>query len=941
VSGGAARDHILPESRSNATRRGTSPRPTQNAGRRANPGAPAPATGGRVSAVHLERMFRPRSVAVVGANNKPRRVGGVIMRNLLAGGFDGPIMPVNPRHDAVAGVLTYPDVSSLPRVPDLAILCTPPDTIPDLVDELGARGSRAVVVVARGLGTLRGPDGRTIEERTLLTARQHGVRVLGGGTLGILSPNIGLNASFSRVAALPGNIGFVSQSDAVGTLLLDWAHPRRVGFSHFVSLGDAADVGFGEVLDFLGSDPETRAILLYVESLRDRRTFMAAARGAARNKPVLAIKAGRRAAQGAPPSVLSADTLSLVEPDDVFDAALRRAGIVRVRDIGELFDAVQTLAHARPLSGERLGVVSNGGGVGLIVADELDAGGLRVSGLSPGLVSRLRPVMPPGWNGLNPLDILVDAPAERYAAVLEILLASKELDAVLAIHTPSTLASSTEVAGAVIRTLAAHPGNVLASFGGGESVAPARKLLVEAGVPLYDTPAEAARAFCTIVSHRRGSEALIQTPPSVPAEFRVDREAARSIIRAALDAGRDFLRVMETVGVLAAYGIAVGEIQVVETPEQAGRVARALGFPVEIAIRSPEIRRKREVGGVARSLESAEAVEEAARSMVARVAEWRPDAHVTGFSVQRVAPRRFARELFVGAAVDPLFGPVILFGEGRDTELLRDFAVALPPLNLPLARELVARTRVAALLEASPSRPAADVDAICLTLMKISQLVADHPEIVEIDVNPLLADERGVLAVGGYMAIAPATTTGAERLAIRPYPEGLEEVVTLKDGTEVTLRPVRPEDEPAHSDFITRLSPEDSRFRFFHTVRSMPHTQLARLTQVDYDREMAFVATRPTRAGASETIGVVRTVADADNETAELSIVVRSDLKRRGLGTHLLRKAIAYCQSRGTKTLAGDVLAENESMLELTKRFAEFTLAESDEQGIVRISHPL
>ena len=891
--------------------------------------------------VPLEHMFRPRSVAVVGANNRPHRVGNVIVRNLLAGGFDGPIMPVNPRHDAVAGVLTYPDVASLPRVPDLAILCSPPETIPDLVDELGALGTRAALVVARGLGTLRGPDGCTVEERTLATARQHGVRLLGGGTLGILSPHIGLNASFSRVAALPGQVGFVSQSDAVGTLLLDWAHPRRVGFSHFVSLGDASDVGFGEVLDYLGSDPETRAILLYVESLRERGSFMAAARGAARNKPVLAIKAGRGAVRGSTPRALSADTLSLVTPDDVFDAALRRAGIVRVRDIGELFDAVQTLAHARPLSGERLAVVSNGGGVGLIVADELLTGGLSVAPLSQTLAARLRAVLPPGWDGRNPIDILVDAPGERYAAVLEALLDSREFDAVLAIHTPSTLASSTEAARAILQATAAHRGHVLASFGGGESVAPARRLLVDAGVPLFDTPAEAARAFRTLVSHRRSSEALIQLPPAVPVEFQVDREAARRIIRAALDEGRDFLKATETIGVLTAYGVPVGEIEVVETPEQAGRVARALGFPVDVAIRSPQVRRKREVGGIARSLESAEAVEEAARSMVARVAGWRPDAQVTGFSVQRVPPRRYARELFIGAAVDPLFGPVILFGEGRDTELVHDFAVALPPLNLTLARALVSRTRVAALLEASPNRPAADLDALCLTLMKISQLVADIPEVVEIDLNPLLADERGVLALGGYMAVARATGRGPERLAIRPYPEGLDETVTLRDGTEVLLRPIRPEDEASHIEFIASLSPEDSHFRFFHYVRSMPRTQLARLTQVDYDREMAFVATRPSPRGGTETIGVVRTVADPANESAELSIVVRSDLKRRGLGAHLLRKAIAYCRSRGTKQLSGDVLAGNSSMLELARRFAGFSLSDPDQEGIVRISYPL
>jgi acetyltransferase len=586
-------------------------------------------------------------------------------------------------------------------------------------------------------------------------------------------------------------------------------------------------------------------------------------------------------------------------------------------------------------------VVSNGGGVGLIVTDELDTAGLRVAPLSPALASRLRKVMPAGWDGQDPLDILTDAPGDRYAAVLALLLDSKEFDAVLVVHTPTTLADGTEIARAIARTLAGHPGSVLASFGVGDALPAARQILADAGVPLYDTPTEAARAFCTIVSHRRGFASLIQTPPTVPVEFRVDRARVRTILRAALEEGRDFLKIAETVEILGAYDVPVGTIEVAESAEGAGRVARALGFPVDVAIRSPQVRRKREVGGIVRGLESAEAVEEAARSMVARVAEWRPDAQVTGFSVQRVPARRFARELFVGAAVDPLFGPVILFGEGRDTELVRDFAVALPPLNLPLARELVARTRVAALLEASPNRPAADLDAICLTLMKISQLVVDHAEIVEIDVNPLLADERGVLAVGGYMAIAPAAATGAERLAIRPYPEGLEETVSLGDGSVVLLRPVRPEDEPAHSEFIQRLSPEDSRFRFFHTVRSMPHTQLARLTQIDYDREMAFVATRKLAAGGTETVGVVRTVADAANEVAELSIVVRTDLKRRGLGSHLLRKALDYCRSRGTKELAGDVLAENESMLELAKQFKGFTLSEPDEQGIVRISHPL
>ncbi len=890
-----------------------------------------------MSTGHLHRLFRPRSVAVVGANNRPQRVGNVIMRNLLAGGFDGPIMPVNPRHESVAGVLTYPDVASLPRVPDLAIVCTPAPTVPEIVDELGARGTPAALVVARGLRALRDPGGGTIEERALAAARRHRVRLLGGATLGILVPGIGLNASFSRVRALPGDIGFVSQSDAVGTVVLDWAHPRRIGFSHFISLGDAADVGFGEVLDYLGSDPDTRAILLYLEDLRERRSFMAAARGAARNKPVLAIKAGRVPRR--PAAFPSSDTLSLVEPDDVFDAALRRAGIVRVRDVEELFDAVETLAHARPLAGDRLAVMSNGGGAGVVVEDHLYAGGLRLPALSPATAARLRRLLPPGWDGRNPVDIAVDAPGALYADVLEVLLSSGEFDAVLAVHTPTTLASSTDAARAVIRASQALGGNLLACWVGGDTVPAARTLLLEAGVPSFDTPAAAARAFRFMVGHRRGRESLIQTPPSVPLEFHPDAEAARRIVARALEEGRDFLRVTETMQVLSAYGLRTAEVHLAATPEEAGRVARSLGFPVELAIRSPDVRRKLEVGGVAPSLETPEAVEASARGMVARLAEWRPDARVTGFSVQRAVPGHHGRRLFVGAAVDPLFGPVILFGEGQDTEIARDLAVALPPLNALLARGLVMRTRASALLEASPRRPAADVDDLVLALMKVSQLVVDRAEIVELDISPLLADEHGAVALGAFARVAPPAPAGPDRLAVRPYPEHLEERVTLRDGREVLLRPIRPEDEAAHSEFISRLSPEDSRFRFFHYVRAMPHSQLARLTQIDYEREMSFIAVLPS--GRPETIGAVRTVADPDNETAEFSIVVRSDLKRLGLGTRLLGKAIEYCRGRGTRELAGDVLAGNQPMLELAKRFPGFTVSRPDEDGIVRISYPL
>jgi acetyltransferase len=897
-----------------------------------------------MSTVYLERLFRPRSVAVIGAHDRPQRVGSVVMRNLLAGGFEGPIMPVNPRAEAVAGVLTYPDVGSLPRTPDLAILCTAPETVPDLVDELGARGTRAALVMASGLAGVRDGRGRSLQDRALAAAKAHGVRLIGGGTLGILVPRIGLDASFSRVKALPGDLGFVSQSDAVGTLVLDWAHPRKVGFSHFISLGEAADVGFGEALDYLGSDPDTKAILLYIESLRsesprERRSFMAAARGAARNKPVVAIKAGRRPpGDGAGP--LSADTLSLVEPDDIFDAALRRAGIVRVQHIDELFSAVETLARPRPSRGDRLAVVSNGGGAGVMASDELYAGGLRPARLSEATVARLREVLPAGSAAANPVDVQVAAPGARYAEVVRILAESGEVDALLAIHTPSALASSTEAARAVIETVKGRALNVFTCWMGGETLAQARQLLVEAGLAHFDTPADAVRAFRFTVTHERNRAALIQTPPSVPTGFRPDPEAARAVIGRALAEGRDFLRAPERMAVLAAYGVPVADTHIAETPEQAAALSGTVGFPVELAIRSPDIRRKREVGGVALSLGTPEAVESAARNLVAQVSRWRPDARLTGFTVQRMIPRPHARQLLVGAALDPLFGPVILFGEGRTHEPTRDFAVGLPPLNLPLARDLVERTRVAGLLAKSPSRPAADLDAICLTLVQISQLVVDLPEIVEMNVNPLAADENGVIALGAFMRVAPARPGDADRLAIRPYPQALEERAALRDGRPVTLRPVRPEDEPGHSAFVAALSPEDSRFRFFHYVRQMQHSELARLTQIDYDREMAFIATLPGARG-EETVGVVRAVADPDNDTAEFSVVVRSDMKRQRLATLLLEKLVAYQRERGTRQLAGEVLAENAPMLALVRHFGGFVTAESGEEGVVRVTLPL
>jgi len=881
----------------------------------------------------LEGLFNPRSIAVIGASAKPQRVGHAVMRNLLAGGFAGPVMPVNPLHESVSGVLTYPDVASLPHTPDLAIICTRADTVTGLVDRLGQRGTRTAIVMAGDLDRAQGPDGRSVEATMLEAARRHGMRLLGGSTLGVMVPRFGFNATFAQVSVRPGPIAFVSQSDAVGAMVLDWAKTKKVGFSHFVSLGAGADIDFGDVLEYLANDWTTRAVLLYIESLRNPHLFMAAARSVASKKPVLAIKAGRSPQNPllgiSDPLIL--DTPALIDGDDVYDAVLRRAGILRVAHIDELFGAVETLARLKPMGGERLVVVSNGGGAGVMAEDMLHAGGYALPPLSERLRSR--------WNGRNPIDIRFDATPQVYAGVFKALIEANEADAIMVIHTPVPMTSSADIAQAIIDTSKSFGGSLFTSWIGDESVAPERRRFVETGIASFDTPSGAAQAFLHLLNQRRNRETLMQTPPSIPDAFEPDVEAVCSLIREALAAGRGRLDEPQAKAAFAAYGIPIEQTYLATTAAEAASIARRIGLPVALTIISPDIRSKWDVGGIALNLESAESVEAAAHGMIERIGRLKPEASVGGFSVQRMVPRGHARQLLIGVATDPLFGPVILFGDGgRAVQLYRDLAIGLPPLNLALAKDLIGRTRAAALLGAHHHYPAADIDAVALTLTQVSQLVVDHPEIVALDINPLFADHRGVIAVDGHIRLT--TSVDPDRLVIKPYPKTLEENFVLRDGRTVLLRPIRPEDEPAHFALMEKLSAEDIRLRCFRYINNMTHAEMARLTQIDYDREMAFIATLTNADGQPETLGVVRTTTDPDNQAAEFAIVIRSDLKGQGLGSRMLRKMIDYCKQRGTRNFVADVLAENTNMLKLAAAF-KFSLEHTDEAGVVRISLPL
>ncbi|HEX7988437.1 MAG TPA: bifunctional acetate--CoA ligase family protein/GNAT family N-acetyltransferase [Duganella sp.] len=794
---------------------------------------------------NLDRLFQPRSVAVIGASEKPQRIGTRVLDNLVEGTFGaggGQVWPVNPKYARLRGMPCYARVSALQAAPDLAIICTPAAGVPGLIAELGARGTRAAIVMT----AMDGRDADSLRQAMLNAARPHLLRILGPGSLGVQSPAAGLNASFHHLPAGAGKLAFVSQSGALAAAVLDWAALRGIGFSRCIAMGGGADVDFGDLLDYLAADVATHAILLCVEQLGAARKFMSAGRLAARGKPVIVLKVGRDAAPGA---------------DLVFDAAIRRAGMLRVYSTEDLFDAVETLARRRPQRGERLAVLTNSGGLGLIAADALASGGARLAPLSDDTLKRLAQA---GAPPANPVDLLADAPVERYTAAVEAVLREPQADALLFLHAPTAMVSSQLIAEAVAPLMRAAGKNVLSCWLGGSSVTFARQVFADAGLPTYDTPEKAVHGFVQIAQYRRNQELLMEVPAGQPGTSAPERAAARALVTAALASGRAELPDEDARAFLAAYGIALA------TPAQAALAGHTLA----------------------------------------------------------------AARIQIGA--DPVFGPVVFFGQGGiAAEVAADRVAGLPPLNMVLARDMVGRTRVARLL--AQGQTAADAEAIVRTLVQVADMVTALPELAELDLNPLLAIGGAVVALGARLLLAPARSE--RTLAIRPYPQELEQDVAW-DGGHILLRPIRPEDGPQHQVFFHALDADDVRLRFFSAMRELPPAQLARLTQIDYDRAMAFIATRNGADGQPETLGVARAVTDPDNQHAEFAIVVRSDLKGRGLGHILFGKLVDYFRGRGTGAIVGDALSENLDVQNLVRRFGGVVSAHP-EAGMVRLELPL
>ena len=868
---------------------------------------------------YLQPLFAPKSVALLGATERAGALGNFVYRNLEAGGLRGELYAVNPKHRTVFGRRAYARLSQLPTVPELAVIATPAATVPRILEEAGAAGVKAAVVLGSGFGEA-GPAGRSLQQEMAAAAKRHGVRVLGPNCLGVIRTNVGLNATFARGGARPGKLALVSQSGAICGAILDWAYAAEVGFSSVISLGGAADVDFGEVLDFLAGDSATDAILMYVEGIRDARRFMSALRIAARVKPVVALKVGRYAAGS---RAASSHTGALVGSDAVFDAALRRSGSVRVKTYTQLFAAARVLAGARFPEGERLAVITNGGGPGVMAADSAAENGVPLAELSKETLAVLDKALPAQWSRGNPVDIIGDAPAERFAEATAAVLADPGVDAVLAMYSPVAVTSPEAAARALAGAARGSTKPVLAAWLGDINPNESRAYLETQGIANFYTPENAVEAFSFLCAYRRNQRQLMEVPAAhtVARQFPAPDSPAVSAIRdAALAAKRTLLTEQESKALLAAFGLPVPRSIVAATRDAAVAAARDIGFPAVLKLHSPEITHKSDVGGVRLDLQSADMVAAAWDDMMRNVRSLRPGARIEGATVQPMLRYAHAREVLVGVATDAVFGPVISFGAGGiAVEAVRDTAVALPPLNAALARELMARTRVYRLLEGYRDVPAADLEALAALLSGVSRMACLLPWLKEMDLNPVLAHPGGAVIADARVVIDPAQPPLAGRhyphMAIHPYPVELERELTLRDGRLVLVRPIRPEDAGLELRFFSSLSARSRYQRFMQHLPHLSPRMLARFTQLDYDRELALVAVFD-----GEFIAVGRYAPDADGLTAEFALAVGDAWQGKGVGRALLERLCDAARDAGYQALYGHILDANREMLELASR---------------------
>lgn len=884
----------------------------------------------------LQRIFDPGSVAVIGASPRPDSVGYQVLRNVLEAGFAGPVYPVNARHESILGRRCYPSILDVEQAPDLVVMAIPAERIPQVMRQCVDKRVGGVVVISAGFGEV-GPLGRQLQDEIVALARAGDIPLVGPNCLGVIRPAAGLNATFAHSGVRPGQVALVSQSGAFCTALMDAAESSGRGFSAVASLGATADVGFGQVLDYLSVDAKTRSILLYIEGIADPRAFLSGLRAAARLKPVVVVKPGRHET-GRRAAVTH--TGGHVGSDEVFNAALERAGAVRVQTASQMFAAANILSSKVRVTGSRLAIITNGGGPGVMAADHADEREVPLAHLAPESIDALAAVLPAHWSHTHPVDLLGDADRERYERALRIVLADRNVDGVLVLLTPQGMTRPTECAEGVIEASRGARKPVLACWMGQNQVRAGRERLEAAGIPHFNSPEAGVDGFGYLAAYRRNQDKLLQAPPPL-SEHRPPRlSEARETLRAALAQGRKALDGVEARELLAAFHIPVAPCVNAGDPDRARVEAEALGLPVVMKVNSPDISHKSEVGGVRLNVREAASVPVVYREILAAVRARAPQARIHGITLERMAERPHAREVMVGIDRDPVFGPVIRFGSGgMAMDIHADTRVALPPLSVFLCEDLIHRTRADRALRGLRHLPGADVDGLVEILMRASEMACELPEIEQLLINPVLADEHGVLAVDAWVALSEPARSGARyaHMAIHPYPPGLDYRLTTRDGQALSVRPIRPEDAGIEQRFVDSLSPESKYLRFMYGMGDISPSMLARFTQIDYDREMALVAVANDGTPAASLKAVARYVANPGGDSCEFALAVADEMHRQGIGSRMMQRLMELARAQGFREMEGDVLAQNAKMLKLCRKLG-FSLHRSpDDAEVIQV----
>jgi len=872
--------------------------------------------------LYLDKIFNPRSVAIIGASDEEDTVGYALIKNFVEHGFEGKVYPVNIRKPEVLGLKAHQSVDQIPEPIDLAVIATPAKTVPEVVEQCGRAGIKGIIIISAGFKEV-GAEGKALEDKILEIKKKYGLRIIGPNCLGIIRPSVNLNATFISKMPKPGNIAFISQSGALGSAILDWAIHENIGFSNFVSVGSMIDVDFGDLIDYFGTDPKTRSILMYIEGITNARKFLSAARHFARTKPIIVVKAGKFSESA---KAAASHTGSLTGEDNIYDAAFKRAGMVRVEEIADLFNAAEVLGMQPLPKGPNLAIITNAGGPGVMATDALIARGGKLAKLNSETMDYLDSVLPPYWSHGNPIDILGDAQADRYRAVVEACLNDENVDGILIIYTSQAVAEPVEIAQAlaeVVKDRSYQNKTILTSFMGRGAVEDANSILSQNSTPTYSTPEQAVKTYLYMYHYKRNLELIYETPEELPVDASPPKRPITSIIRNAAMENRELLNEAEAKKLLEYYEFPVVKTMVARTADEAFSCASQIGYPVVLKILSPQIIHKTDAGGVILDLKSETEVREAYETLIKNAKAYNPHAEIQGVTVQKMINKR-GYEVILGAKTDPLFGPVILFGMGGvGVELFKDFSLGLPPLNQTLARRMMEETKVYQLLKGYRNVPPANIKLLEEIIVRFSQLLIDFPQIKEIDINPLFINEKDACAIDARIAIDKECVFQKiephQHLVISPYPKKYETLWRMRDGRTVLLRPIKPEDEPLWLEMFQNFSEESIRYRFFQIIKDTPHEMRVRYCNIDYDREIAIIA-ELTEEERRRILGVVRVSIEPDGKTGEIAFIIADPWQGLGLGTKMVDYTIDICKDMGIKTLYAIMLPDNHRAINLTRK---------------------